>query len=33
MKVGVYVPEWKTHPDFSVGKREVLYRRASMKQL
>ena len=33
MKVGVYVPEWKKHPDFAVGKREVFYHLASMKQL
>ena len=33
MKVGVYVPEWKMRPDLAIGRREVFYHRASMKQL
>lgn len=33
MKFGVYVPEWKKHPDLKVAEREVSFRSASMAQL
>lgn len=32
MKFGVYVPQWKAHPDHRIGERQAYFRLASMAQ-